>query len=122
MIYTVEGSKSFLCVKIYRYGKADDSEKIKNSAILVPTRAEFCAERNCPKSRCTWVTRTRFLNFWRNGALKLYVRKGQCFRILVRVTHAVDVSNDLPGKRKRTMDGLLLLQDDEESDCHPSEG
>ena len=38
--------------------------------------------------------------------MKLYVQKVPCFRILVRVTYAVDVSNDLKD------DGLLLLQDE----------
>ena len=50
----------------------------------------------------------------------LYVQNVQCFRILVRVTYAVDVSNDFPGKTMAD-DGLLLLYDDEESDCRPSE-
>ena len=41
----------------------------------------------------------RFLIFVRNGALKLYVQNVKCFRMLVCVTYAVDVSNDFPGKR-----------------------
>ena len=36
---------------VTRYDKTYHSQKIKNSAILVPTRAEFYAERNRPKSR-----------------------------------------------------------------------
>ena len=45
--------------------------------------------------------------------MKLYVQNIQCFRILVRVTYAVDVSNDFPGKRTMANDGPLLLQDDD---------
>ena len=30
--------------------------------------------------------------------------------------------NDFPGKRAMANDGLLLLQDDDEGDCHPSQG
>ena len=48
--------------------------------------------------------------------LKLYVRDSQCFRILVRVTYAVDVSTDFPGKRAMANNGPLLLQYDEERD------
>ena len=68
--------------------------------------------------KCTRVTRLPLFNFWRNGTLKLYVQNIQCFRILV----VVHVSSDFPGKRTMAKDGLLLLQDDEDSGCHPSQG
>ena len=60
--------------------------------------------------------------FFGKRALKLHVQNIECFRILVRITYAVDVSNDFPRKRTMVNDGLLLLQDSDEVGCHPSEG